>query len=80
MFEFENICFRSASVFPVTPLQTNAAGIEEHHWSRKMPECRIEALALARQPLNEIEAMLALTSVTSASSSTSSSTSTRGSL
>ena len=34
-----------------------------------MPECRIEALALARQPLNEIEAMLALTSVTSASSS-----------
>ena len=29
-----------------------------------MPECRIEALALARQPLNEIEAMLALTSVT----------------
>ena len=45
-----------------------------------MPECRIEALALARQPLNEIEAMLALTSVTSASSSTSSSTSTRGSL
>lgn len=45
-----------------------------------MPECRIEALALARQPLNEIEAMLALTSVTSAASSTSSSTSTRGSL
>ena len=31
-----------------------------------MPECRIEALGLARQPLNEIEAMLALTSVTSA--------------
>lgn len=45
-----------------------------------MPECRIEALGLARQPLNEIETMLALTSVTSASSSTSSSTSTRGSL
>ena len=67
-------------VFPVTHLQTHAAGIEEHHWSRKMPECRIEALGLARQPLNEIEAMLALTSVTSASSSTSSSTSTRGSL
>ena len=44
-----------------------------------MPECRIEALGLARQPLNEIEAMLALTPVTSASS-TSSSTSTRGSL
>lgn len=41
-----------------------------------MPECRIEALTLARQPLNEIEAMLALTSVSSASSSTS----TRGSL
>ena len=80
MFEFENICFRSARVFPVTPLQTNAAGIEEHHWSRKMPECTIEALALARQPLNEIEAMRARTSVTSASSSTSSSTSTRGSL
>ena len=80
MFEFENICFRSARVFSVTPLQTNAVGIDEHHWSRKMPECRIEALGLARQPLNEIEAMLALTSVTSASSSTSSSTSTRGSL